>query len=98
MSMSAIWVIVAGLVLATLPMLGDRSLLAVPMLKNSKSAWLRVLEFVIAYGLWIGLGRFLESQVGQVNAQGWQFYAVTFLMFVVAAFPAFTWRYLCRHA
>ncbi len=96
MGMSTMWVIVVGWVLATLPMLGDRSLLALPLLKTAKSAWVRVFEFILAYVIWIAFGRFLESQVGQVNAQGWQFYAVTFLMFLVAAFPAFTWRYLWR--
>ena len=78
--MSAIWVILAGLVLATLPMLGDRSVFAIPLLKSSKSAWVRVLEFVIAYAIWILVGRLLEAQVGQVNKQGWQFYVVTFLL------------------
>ena len=98
MNGSGLWVILAGLVLATLPMLRDRSVLAIPLLKSSKSAWMRVLEFVIAYAIWILLGRLLEAQVGQVNKQGWQFYAVTFLLFLVAAFPAFTWRYLWRRA
>ena len=96
--MSAIWVILAGLVLATLPMLGDRSVFVIPLLKSSKSAWVRVLEFVIAYAIWILVGRLLEAQVGQVNKQGWQFYVVTFLLFIVAAFPAFAWRYLWRRA
>ena len=96
--MSAIWVILAGLVLATLPMLGDRSVFAIPLLKSSKSAWVRVLEFVIAYAIWILVGRLLEAQVGQVNKQGWQFYVVTFLLCIVAAFPAFAWRYLWRRA
>ena len=96
--MSAIWVILAGLVLATLPMLGDRSVFAIPLLKSSKSAWVRVLEFVIAYAIWILVGRLLEAQVGQVNKQGWQFYVVTFLLFIVAAFTAFAWRYLWRRA
>ena len=96
--MSAIWVILAGLVLATLPMLGDRSVFAIPLLKSSKSAWVRVLEFVIAYAIWILVGRLLEVQVGQVNKKGWQFYVVTFLLFIVAAFPAFAWRYLWRRA
>ena len=90
--------ILAGLVLATLPMLGDRSVFAIPLLKSSKSAWVRVLEFVIAYAIWILVGRLLEAQVGQVNKQGWQFYVVTFLLFIVAAFPAFAWRYLWRRA
>ncbi len=95
---AAFWVILVGLVLATLPLLGDRSLFAVPLLKKPKTAWVRVLEFVVAYGLWIAFGRLLEGQAGQVNQQGWQFYTITFLLFVVAAFPAFTWRYLWRRS
>lgn len=98
MNMPVIWVIIAGFVLATLPMLGDRSVLAIPLLKSPKSAWMRVLEFVIAYAIWILLGRLLEAQLGQVSKQGWQFYAITLLLFLVAAFPAFTWRYLWRRA
>lgn len=98
MSMSVLWVIVVGFVLATLPLLGERSLLAVPVLKQPKAAWVRVLEFAFAYAIWIAFGRLLEAQAGQVNQQGWQFYTVTFLLFVVAAFPAFTWRYLWRRS
>ena len=59
---------------------------------------MRVLEYVIAYAISILVGRLLEAQVGQVNKQGWQFYVVTFLLFIVAAFPAFAWRYLWRRA
>lgn len=98
MNMSVLWVIIAGLILATLPLLGERSLFAVPILKNPKGAWVRIAEFVIAYALWVAFGRFLEAQAGQVSKQNWQFYTVTFLMFVVAAFPAFTWRYLWRRS
>lgn len=98
MNISAVILIVAGLILATLPMLGERNLLGIPMLKQPKAPWLRIVEFLVAYLIWIMLGRFLEAQAGQIAKQGWQFYAVTLLLFVVAAFPGFTWRYLWRRA
>ncbi len=91
-------VLIAGLILASLPLMGERSFMALPLLKRKKSLGLRVLEFGLAYGIWLVIGKFLESQAGQVNAQGWEFYAVTFLLFVLAAFPVFTWRYLWRRA
>ena len=79
-------------------MLGERNLLGIPMLKQPKAPWLRTVEFLAAYLIWIMLGRILEAQAGQIAKQGWQFYAVTLLLFVVAAFPGFIWRYLWRRA
>jgi hypothetical protein len=39
----------------------------------------------------------LEARAGNVFVQGWQFYAVTFSLFLVFAFPGFTVRYLVKH-
>ena len=36
-------------------------------------------------------------RTGQIASQGWEFYAVTGALFVVLAFPGFTWRYLMKH-
>ena len=55
-----------------------------------------MVEFLLAYAVWIAIGKAFEAQAGQVAKQGWEFYAVTFLLFVIAAFPAFVWRYLWR--
>ncbi|MGL4768423.1 MAG: DUF2818 family protein [Formosimonas sp.] len=74
--------LIAGVLLANLPF--------IPVLK----AWQRSLVFLLAYGVFIALGRWMESHVSQLAPQGWAFYAVTFLLFVVAGFPAFAWRYL----
>jgi hypothetical protein len=44
-----------------------------------------------------GVGLLFERRAGQVAPQGWEFYAVTGALFIVLAFPGFTWRYLMKH-
>ena len=44
-----------------------------------------------------GVGLLFERRVGQIAPQGWEFYAVTGALFLVLAFPGFTWRYLLKH-
>ena len=39
----------------------------------------------------------LDLLLEQVAPQGWEFYAVTGALFIVLAFPGFTWRYLMKH-
>jgi hypothetical protein len=91
-------VLLAGFVLASLPMMGERGFFSIPVFKTNKKPWLRMVEFLLAYAVWIAIGKVFEAQAGQVAKQGWEFYAVTFLLFVIAAFPAFAWRYLWRRA
>jgi hypothetical protein len=43
------------------------------------------------------IGLLFERRVGQIAPQGWEFYAVTAALFIVLAFPGFTWRYLMKH-
>ena len=86
----------AGFLFASLPFLADNTFLGLPILKTRKSGWLRVVEYLLAYVAFLLLGRFFEGTVTQVMSQGWAFYAVTFLLFVVAATPAFIWRYLWK--
>lgn len=90
------WILLgAGLVLASLPFMGERFFLGLPLLRAvRKKSWLRVVEFLLAYVLFLLVGLALEKSMGQIASQGWAFYAVTFLLFVVAAFPAFAHRYL----
>ncbi|GHA77708.1 hypothetical protein GCM10009007_18330 [Formosimonas limnophila] len=90
------WVLLgAGLVLASLPFMGERFFLGLPLLRAArKKPWLHVVEFLLAYGLFVVVGLALEKTLGQIASQGWAFYAATFLLFVVAAFPAFAHRYL----
>jgi len=52
---------------------------------------------VVLYFLAGGIGLLFERRAGQIAAQGWEFYAVTGSLFIVLAFPGFTWRYLMKH-
>ena len=88
-------VIALALILATLPFLSER-LFALIVLERfpKKPFWLRLIE-LLAYYLLIGvLGFALESKLGNRFPQTWEFYAVTFCMFIVFAFPGFIYRYL----
>ena len=95
--MVSLWLLLgAGVLLASLSFLGERRFLGLPVLKSAKTPLLRVCEFLLAYAFFLLLGRIFEGSLSQVSGQGWAFYAVTFLLFVVAAAPAFIWRYLWK--
>jgi len=59
-----------------------------------KSIWLRLLELAVLYGLVGGVAYMLEARIGNVFAQGWEFYAITGCLFLVLAYPGFVFRYL----
>lgn len=58
---------------------------------------LRLLALLIAYFIIGGIGFAIESHLGKTTGQGWEFYAITFALFVTLAFPSFVYRYLLRH-
>jgi uncharacterized membrane protein len=65
-------------------------------LKDKHVGWC-LLEMVFWYAL-IGLiGYSLESMIGNVFPKRWEFFAVSICLFLVAAFPGFTWRFLMKH-
>jgi hypothetical protein len=104
----ASWIVVAvALAAANLPFANERvfGLFAFPFGKGSLKATqtgqarnkpfvARLLELLVLYFL-VGLVAWLlESRIGNVFAQGWEFYAVTGCLFLVLAFPGFVLRYL----
>jgi hypothetical protein len=94
---AAIWIVIlAALGAANLPFINERLLALIPLAGN-KSLAVRLGELVLMYLLVGGLGLLLEQRAGQVAPQGWEFYAITGALFLVLAFPGFTWRYLRRH-
>ncbi|MEY4296127.1 MAG: hypothetical protein RLY82_1815, partial [Pseudomonadota bacterium] len=52
---------------------------------------------LIAYFIVGAIGFALESHLGKTTGQKWEFYAITFALFVTFAFPGFVYRYLLRH-
>lgn len=88
-------VIVLALVFASLPFLSERLFAFVTLQRlPQKPFWLRLLELVVYYFLIGGLGFAMEANLGNRFPQSWEFYAVTFCMFLVFAFPGFIYRYL----
>jgi hypothetical protein len=84
-----------AVVLANLPFFTER-IFAVKSLAPGKVkslAW-RVLELLVYYALTIALGVLIEGRLGQIQKQGWQFYGITFCLFLVLAYPGFVIRYL----
>ncbi|MGF6273164.1 hypothetical protein ABIB38_001522 [Massilia sp. UYP11] len=100
-SLAASLVIALALAGANLPFVNERLFALVPVPgkavvgePRNKALALRLLELVVLYFV-VGLvARLLESRIGSVFAQTWEFYAVTGCMFLVLAFPGFVMRYL----
>ena len=99
-SLAAWIVLAAALAAANLPFLSERVFGFLP-LKPAQAGQVaakpfvaRLLELLVLYFLTGLLAWLLESRIGNVFAQGWEFYAVTGCMFLVLAFPGFVARYL----
>ena len=104
--------IVIALAAANLPFLNERLFALIPLgsgrtvdsrsistdiiPSRDKSFLLRILELVVLYALVGLLGFLFESTIGNPFKQRWEFYAITFSLFVVLAFPGFVMRYLMR--
>lgn len=96
MSFWGVFLLILIFLLATLPFLGQYSFFGLPIFKHKKSVYVLLAEVFLCYSLFIVAGYLIEGYLGQNLVQGWAFYAVTFLLYLVASFPAFAWRYLWK--
>ncbi len=95
---ASVWVVLlVALVAANLPFLNERLFGAVPLATQPKPLAVRFAELVVMYFIAGGIGLLFERRAGQIAPQGWEFYVVTGALFIVLAFPGFTWRYLMKH-
>jgi hypothetical protein len=95
---ASVWVVLlVALAAANLPFVNERLFGLVPLPGCTKSLSLRLAELLLLYFLAGGIGLLFERRVGQIAPQGWEFYVVTGALFIVLAFPGFTWRYLLKH-
>lgn len=93
----SVWIVILLMAIAANLPFFTESLFGVRRLKSGqKSLTLRLLEMLVLYFLVLGVARLLESRLGNVPNQEWQFYAVTICLFLVLAFPGFVLRYLKR--
>ena len=96
MSAAGWFIVLLALVGANVPFFNQRLFAVVPLGAAKKSAWLRIAEMIVLYFVIGMIGFALEARAGNRFEQGWQFYAITFSMFVVFAFPGFTFQYLVK--
>lgn len=93
----SVWlVVVAAFIAANLPFVNQRWLVVGPVASAGKPLAIRLVELIALYVLVGVLAQVLERRAGQVTPQGWEFYAITFTMFLTFAFPGFVYRYLLR--
>ncbi|AQS51138.1 DUF2818 family protein [Paenalcaligenes hominis] len=61
-----------------------------------KSFFARLLEFTALYAFVGLLGVGFESSLGSVFPQRWEFYVITYCLFIILAYPGFVLRYLLK--
>lgn len=83
-------------VLANLPFVSERIFLVWRPHAGLKGIGWRLLELVVYYFATGAVAWLLESRVGPVHSQRWEFYATTACLFLVFAYPGYVVRYLWR--
>lgn len=73
---------------------GRRRFFGVPVFRRDKVIGWVLLEWLLAFALWMGLALALEHRVQAVHPKQWEFWVVSLCLFLVMAFPGFTVRYL----
>jgi hypothetical protein len=90
--------VLLAMLFANLPFLSERLFLVWLPPSGQKNAWLRIVELITLYFVTGAVAYLMESRVGPVHAQRWEFYAITACLFLVFAYPGFLYRYLWRRA
>ena len=88
------WLLLAiAVVLANIPWLQERFLLFFK--PGRKPLWMCLTEWLAMYFLAGGLALGVERKTqGELHPQEWEFYVVTFFLFIIFAFPGVIYRYL----
>ena len=96
MNFSTSLLLILAFIAANLPFLVERIFFVAKPKAGSKSFAWRLLELVVLGFVVGGIALLLESKLGDVHSQNWEFYAVNASLFVVFAYPGFVYRYLWR--
>jgi len=100
MSLVIFLLITLSLIAANLPWLNDRFLVFFDIpghQKDHKTEKFRLLEWFIYFILIgvIALGFEIRS-IGERHSQDWEFYAITFFMFIVFSIPGYVYHHFFR--
>lgn len=90
-------ILLLAFVAANLPWFSNKLFYAIPLKSSVKNLAWCLLELIILYLIVGAIGFYAEhATFGQVSAQGWEFYTVTFSLFLVFAFPGFIYKVLWK--
>jgi len=90
----AVWLLlVTAMILANIPWILSNRLFIFKKVAT-KSFVMNFLEWLL-YFILTGIFAYLleNKSMGHVQPQDWEFYAITFFMFMIFAFPGFIYRY-----
>lgn len=95
---SVIWIfLLFAIVAANLPWLSER-FLGIFSLRVQKTLGWCLLEWFLFYLIIGAIAMGLEKKLkAEIYAQDWEFYVVTFCLFLVFALPGFIYRYDLKH-
>ena len=95
--MTQITILLLALIAANLPWFSPKLFYLLTLKTNAKNLAWCLLELIVYYFLIGAIAIYAEkSSLGQIAPQGWEFYAVTFSLFLVFAFPGFVYKIMWK--
>ena len=97
MTSAVLLLFVLALIAANLPWLTERRFLVLPAPAEGKREWVRLLEWLLLFGVTGGLAAGIERGVtGDIYSQDWEFWVVNLCLFAVFALPGFIYHHDLR--
>ena len=95
--MIQVLILLLALVAANVPWISNKLFTLVVLKDTDKSLAWCLTELVILYFVIGAIAVYAEyASLGQIAPQSWEFYAVTFSLFLVFAFPGFVYKLLWK--
>jgi len=93
--MTQITILLLAFFAANLPWFSNQLFYVIKLNGTKKNLAWCLFELIVMYFLTGAIALYAESvTLGQTTQQGWEFYTVTFSLFVVFAFPGFIYKIL----
>ncbi|MFA6040324.1 MAG: DUF2818 family protein [Methylophilus sp.] len=90
-------ILLLAFVLANLPWFSNRLFYFIELKTANKNLAWCLLEVIVLYFVFGAIALYAENSIlGQIAPQGWEFYTVTFSLFLVFAFPGFIYKILWK--
>jgi Na+(H+)/acetate symporter ActP len=95
--MTQITILLLAFFAANLPWFSNRLFYVIKLNATTKNLAWCLFELIVLYFLIGAIALYAEFvTLGQSAQQGWEFYAVTFSLFIVFAFPGFIYKILWK--